>query len=331
MKKYLIITFLLFFTCGGSQDRNNEVASSSNNIDTTTTTVADTTTTTVADTTTTTVADTTTTTVADTTTTTVADIFNRYEIITDNYYEPFTRYVDIKGLRIFVTQEVSNDFIKKVADTYVIMNNDNSFINSSLRNKHYSSLTDWNIFQRLGYEGPGYYEEKTGKNFDDAISPYPINGAYYENVTDYIWEVPSASINSQIGEVIEHLLHTITNVSFARAYPEWNWYDPSSKIRQATNEAIEKNIFNDSDYQSLKDRGDFEGYHKITTQEFSFWFIVTSWGYADIYDLPSEEFTLSNKDQVKDQLPIAYELYEEFVAKVLNPPSKSQLNSIFNN
>ena len=62
MKKYLIISFLLFFTCGGSQDGNNEVASSSNNIDTTTT-VQDTTTTTVQDTTTTTVQDTTITTI----------------------------------------------------------------------------------------------------------------------------------------------------------------------------------------------------------------------------------------------------------------------------
>ena len=55
MKKYLIISFLLFFTCGGSEDSNNEVASSSNNIDTTITTVQDTTTTTVQDTTTTTI------------------------------------------------------------------------------------------------------------------------------------------------------------------------------------------------------------------------------------------------------------------------------------
>ena len=65
MKKYLIIPFLLFFTCGGSQDSVDEVAPSSNNIDTTTT-VQDTTTST-----TTIVEDSTTTTVQDTTTTTI--------------------------------------------------------------------------------------------------------------------------------------------------------------------------------------------------------------------------------------------------------------------
>ncbi len=65
MKKYLIIPFLLFFTCGGSQDSVDEVEPSSNNIDTTTT-VQDTTTIT-----TTIVEDSTTTTVQDTTTTTI--------------------------------------------------------------------------------------------------------------------------------------------------------------------------------------------------------------------------------------------------------------------
>ena len=65
MKKYLIIPFLLFFTCGGSQDSVDEVEPSSNNIDTTTA-VQDTTTST-----TTIVEDSTTTTVQDTTTTTI--------------------------------------------------------------------------------------------------------------------------------------------------------------------------------------------------------------------------------------------------------------------
>ena len=66
MKKYLIIPFLLFFTCGGSQDSIDEFESNSNNVDTTTT-VQDTTTTTtdiiVEDSTTITVQDTTTTTI----------------------------------------------------------------------------------------------------------------------------------------------------------------------------------------------------------------------------------------------------------------------------
>ena len=46
MKKYLILSFVLLATCGGSQNSTDEVESNSNNIDTTTT-IQDTTTTTI--------------------------------------------------------------------------------------------------------------------------------------------------------------------------------------------------------------------------------------------------------------------------------------------
>ena len=60
MKKYLVITFFLFFNCGGTQDSTNQVVEKTDTTDTTTSTLADTTTSTLADTTTSTLADTTT-------------------------------------------------------------------------------------------------------------------------------------------------------------------------------------------------------------------------------------------------------------------------------
>ena len=44
MKKYLVITFFLFFNCGGTQDSTNQVVEKTDTADTTTSTLADTTT-----------------------------------------------------------------------------------------------------------------------------------------------------------------------------------------------------------------------------------------------------------------------------------------------
>ncbi|GIS38454.1 MAG: hypothetical protein Ct9H90mP10_08550 [Actinomycetota bacterium] len=41
--------------------------------------------------------------------------------------------------------------------------------------------------------------------------------------------------------------------------------------------------------RGIKNNGDIEGYNRVTVQEFSFWGIVTSWGYGDIFDLPHGE------------------------------------------
>ena len=113
MKKYLIIPFLLFFTCGGSQDSIDEVEPNSNNIDTTTT-VQDTTTTT----TNTIVEDSTTTTVQDTTTRTI--VKNKC----DN-----CEYVSIEELNTNINsvpqfawndyQRISNENIDQLKDQYL--------------------------------------------------------------------------------------------------------------------------------------------------------------------------------------------------------------------
>ncbi|GIR15083.1 MAG: hypothetical protein CM15mP26_2030 [Actinomycetota bacterium] len=54
---------------------------------------------------------------------------------------------------------------------------------------------------------------KNRKNFDEALNPHPFKGPYRDNMTDYIWEVPDANTDEKIGEIVEHLLHTITNVA----------------------------------------------------------------------------------------------------------------------
>ena len=52
MKKYLVLTFFLFFNCGGTPNSTNQVVEKTDTTDTTTSTLADTTTSTLADTTT---------------------------------------------------------------------------------------------------------------------------------------------------------------------------------------------------------------------------------------------------------------------------------------
>ena len=81
------------------------------------------------------------------------------------------------------------------------------------------------------------------------------------------------------------MLHTVTGVAFALEFTEWNWENPNSEIVLAMNEAIEKNIFDISSYEEIKNSGNIEDFNSITSIEFAFWGIVTEWGYGDIYDL----------------------------------------------
>ena len=247
------------------------------------------------------------------------------EIVTDTSFRDYQKYVDVAGLRIFALPEVSDEYMYKVAETYFQMLQQGENIDNGLRSKYLNSVDNEKVFQRVGFEGPEYY------NFDSpnpSVDCCPGNG-YEDNHTDFIWEYKDANTIGTVGEVVEHLLHTITGAGLLLEFPEWSWEDTNSKIHKAMNEAVEKNIYDISSYEEIKNNGDIEGYNRVTVQEFSFWVIVTSWGYGDIFDLPHGEFEISTINEVRSELPLAFELYVDTIEKIFTIPDKELLKSLF--
>jgi len=251
------------------------------------------------------------------------------EVSENRQFDPFVKFIDVENLRLFSLQEVSNEFLIKVAKTYLLMLEDNSNIDLEMRSKFLDVSKNHFVFQRIGLEGPDYYERKFKADFGSLPqSRAPNNGPYRDNATDYIWEYNQGS-ESQLNEVVEHLLHTITNVVFAIQFKDWNWEEPSSMIRLATKEAIDKGIFNISDYQEILNRGDTEGFNRAISTEFAYWLIAAEWGYSDFFELPNSEFRLNNQNQIAKTLPIGHKMYKCYVEKILSPPKLKDLISIF--
>ena len=247
------------------------------------------------------------------------------EIVTDTSFRDYQKYVDVAGLRIFALPEVSDEYMYKVAEIYFQMLQQGENIDNSLRSRYLNIVENEKVFQRIGFEGPEYY------NFDSpnpSVDCCPGNG-YEDNHTDFIWEYKDANTIGTVGEVVEHLLHTITGAGLLLEFPEWSWEDTNSKIHKAMNEAVEKNIYDISSYEEIKNNGDIEGYNRVTVQEFSFWVIVTSWGYGDIFDLPHGEFEISTINEVRSELPLAFELYVDTIEKIFTIPDKELLKSLF--
>jgi len=246
-------------------------------------------------------------------------------VIEDESFDSFTRYIDVAGLRIFVLPEVSSEFISKVAEVYGLMFEENEYFDETLRNRYLKRTEEDFAFQRIGYLGPENY----GLDSENPKVSCCPGKNYEDNHVDYIWEYPGADADLQIREIVEHLLHTVTSVGFALEFPEWNWLYINSEIHLAMNEAVEKNIYDISSYEEIKNRGNITAFNRITVQEFAFWVIVTEWGYADIFNLPNEEFSIGTSSDLKEQLPLSHKLYEDTIKKILTPPDKNYLRSLF--
>ena len=257
-----------------------------------------------------------------------SDIYSKGSIITDEQFTPFNRYIDVNGLRMFVLDNVSDEFVLDVANTFEAMFPQNSdSIDLTSQQLLLQNMKDYKHFQRIGYIGPPE---------DGEPASAPLSGDW-EFAQDYIWDKPNSSPASQIGEVVEHLLHTISSLSLKYTFPEkWDWDDTSSDVYLAMQEAIDKGIYNVSSYSSLK--GDPEGYNKIIVQEFVYWFVAAEWNYFEVMGLSvngsweggsNEEWSLLTSEDVAEQLPLAHKLYVESFSKLIQKPDGTKVTEWF--
>ena len=135
--------------------------------------------------------------------------------------------------------------------------------------------------------------------------------------------------------MIEHLLHTVSTVILYLAYSEgWDYMDSSSALSLATQEAIDKGIYDVSSYEDIK-RDDMERYHKVITQEYAYWLILAEWDYYVTAGKKQEdisgnkEFIIGTTSEIETQLPIGHKLYKDYVEKILSVPDKRTIVSLF--
>ena len=234
----------------------------------------------------------------------------------------FSSFIDAKSLRIFAKEGVSELFFKNVGKAYEAMFEDGSKIDESMRLHYFSTSKSKYVYQRVGLFA------ENDPNFDPGTPPNPFD----DNATDYIWEIKGKGVE-QIGEVIEHLLHTVTNVIFYLAYSnEWDYNNTSSLLNKAMHESIEKGVYDISSYDDLKND---EAYHRIITQEYAYWLILAEWDYYETAGKKESgmtgngEFTIGTPSEIQTQLPLGHKLYKDYIEKILSIPNKDNIIALF--
>lgn len=234
----------------------------------------------------------------------------------------FPQKVTQNGLAIFGRTGVSSSFLTKVGTAYEAMLQASSSIDTGMRNSYNSTISSQYIYQRVGLGSPSNYSTMDG----GASSPFD------GNAVDYIWE--GASGAEQIGEVLEHLLHTITAVGFKLTFSSaWDYNNKNSQLYKAMQQAID---VGDYDVSSYSDINVPEDYNRIITQEYAYWLILAEWDYfvetGNIqggYGSGNEEFKLGKPSEIIARNPLGHQLYQDYVEKILSIPDKTLITSIF--
>ncbi len=251
-------------------------------------------------------------------------------IYEDDKYAPFNRHMDVHGIRLFVLDDVSDGFVIKISRTLASMWRDTDQIDRSRRTELRFQLEDRYVYQRIGYGGPDFYGGEPLEYPEIADRLDHDAREFAHNHIDYIWEKDERESDRQIIEVIEHLLHTLTDQGFRFAFPaDWDWEDPNSTLNQAMELAIENGHYSVESYQDLRNF-DPEGYKRVIATEFAFWMILAAWDMFEVTGVTAnEEWGIDSSEGLKEELPAAYALYENTVATVLSPPEPEYILAVF--
>ena len=102
-------------------------------------------------------------------------------------------------------------------------------------------------------------------------------------------------------EVIEHILHFVTDIGLHYAYPDAWGINTHSVSAIAMQEAMEAGYYKVAKYDDEFE--DLEIAHRVKMQEFACWFISTAWNLQAPYGpIEEDEWTIRNAAEVRRKL-----------------------------
>jgi hypothetical protein len=113
----------------------------------------------------------------------------------------------------------------------------------------------------------------------------------------------------------------VTDVGLHYTFPDAWGISETSKVYQAMLEAIDKEYYNIEQYGER----DSEVRNRVLIQEFAYWVIGSGWNFLGPYAPDAEWKIIRTASDLKEMLPLTYELFESTIPKIMVVPRKDTL------
>lgn len=238
------------------------------------------------------------------------DLYNVGEIIESEDYPPFTKELNVYGITLIARDDISNNFMLNIANTIIEMFPKSVDIDTMLQKDLLRNIHKYKTVIPLFY-GEDWDLSPTEEQLWDTT-------AGENSVCDIIMD----NIPGQVMEVVEHILHHVTDVGLHYTFPnEWG-LSSSSTLYSVTEEAVDLNYYDIQQYSDIDDVG---VRMRVILQEYAYWIIYTSWDLREKYGPQDSEWSIMNSVELLEKLPDSYQLYNDTVVKIMACPSDSTL------
>jgi len=231
------------------------------------------------------------------------NIYTDSGVVKTSEYKGMTKKVEVYGLTLYASDNISDEFMIKISKIFKEM------------------------FPKLEGEDLKKQEEVLKNLYKykaclPVVKENEIANINTKLINDYsVCDIIMKVDRGQVMEVVEHLLHAVTDVGLSYSFPnEWG-FENNSKIKKSMQNAIENKYYDVSSY-NMKDE---EVRNRILIQEYAYWLISSKWNLQEIYGPNEKEWTLNNSEKVIKNLPEADKLMVETTGKIMISPKEETL------
>ncbi len=245
-----------------------------------------------------------------------SNIYQMTSITETNEYEPFNKKLTVCGIILIGRDDISDDFMQKVAETIKdIFSPNGENINKDLQEDLIINMYKYRTVIPLF----------KGENFDFTSSDEEL---WDLTTTDNsICDIIMEGVPGQVTEVVEHILHFVTDIGMHYTFPDEWGISKSSKLYELMQQAIDNQYYDVAQYSDINNDADRL---RVLLQEYAYWIIYTSWDLREPYGPQEAEWSIMSSSELNDKLPQSYQLFQKIVPKVMVRPSKEMLESFIN-
>jgi hypothetical protein len=231
-------------------------------------------------------------------------------VVPTDEYKPFTKKLSVYGITLIGRDDISDDFMQKVAKTITEMfPQEGEGIDAELQKEVLRNMYKYKpvIPFFMGHEHEFAPEDEAAWDITRSQN----------SICDIIMQ----GVSGQVNEVVEHILHFVTDVGLHYTFPDEWGISKTSEVYRAMQEAIDKEYYIIDQYEEH----DEEVKNRVLIQEFAYWLIGSAWNFLGPYAPDAEWKVIRTKSDLKERLPLSYELFESTIPKVMAAPSRATL------
>jgi hypothetical protein len=237
------------------------------------------------------------------------DLYVAGDVEATSSYGKFSKTLHVYGITLVAKADVPDAFLRAVRDTVVEMfpptATDLTLQGEILRNMHAYKATI-----------PVFSGGEAG--FDESAIQ-SMDGNY--SLCDIIME---GTDGGQTMEVLEHILHHVTNVGLHYTYPGLWGLTSASTLHAAYEETTAAGIYNVKDYEEIDE---LAVRRRVELQELAYWLITSYWDVQAGYGSPGNEWKARSPDTLQSQSPTGFTLVQTTIGATMGAPSKASLDA----